>query len=429
MRMQNNLKTVHSSQGLARNGRSRTASYRPSLCVFRVGVPHRLDVNRRIPISVMDTPAFRASPLSDGKRQRFNNMSAIAAKLTGRKPAVHLDQLFAIPFALIVKHPGNRPQGRIRQTAGQRMVTNHTANVKVLNANYVKSPDKIGCELVQIISACIYYLAMQAGNSQPLALSALTPWPLSRQRTLSLCQFTLRFHQPARVGNALSIRKSAQPIDTQVNANTLARFWQGFNAFVQNQCHKVPSIRRLGYRHGGWLAGESSGPANIQPPQLCHYQIAILGIPLERTLGVFSRLFTSLLLERGVARSLIKEIAIGYLKVSKGLLSRDAGNFIQPLVTGPPFQRSQGSRRRIVVNSIPVTISISTQPKRPIIDESARAKDPGKCLLLVRRRIKAELITKFHKIYYILVSAFGQGNSLVAFPLPAEAGSLQARTL
>ena len=78
---------------------------------------------------------FRTSPASLAQFQSFIHIAALATGLRAWGKAVYLDEIHAIPTALVLQHRKEHPERCIPYGLCQMMVTLHSLHVQMLHAN------------------------------------------------------------------------------------------------------------------------------------------------------------------------------------------------------------------------------------------------------------------------------------------------------
>ena len=397
---------VHGSTTTARLGECLVASSAVSPCGN--GVSLRQDITRCIFVSVMNNSALGTSPFTNGQRQRINNVSTITTSLTTRKKAIHLHERFSIPVALVFKKPNKCTHRCIIERASKAVVSHHPAQVKVFNADGIKSSHNVSGNFVEMVKTRIGNARVDTSYFETLTLAPFATLDAPRKDALCLGEFEKLGIEKSGINNVPTIRESGKSVNSKIDSGCCASLWQRLNWFIENKCHKIPPIFALGYRHGGGGAHESSRPMNVEPTELGNFKISINNIPSKGAFGIFSRLFTSFLFERWIPGALLKEIAKCNLEMTKRLLSRNARYFVKPHSLRLPFKLRESGRRSLIINPLPAMIGIRTEAKRPVVDESTSSKGACQNTPLGGCRIKTKSAIHLHRNKHISVRGINQ---------------------
>ena len=119
------------------------------------------DIDRRIHVPVHGIPTGRADVSPVRKLQRFKDMSAAAAGLRGREPAVHLHQAGTFPSELIGKHIPEHPEPVIVEVLSQGKGPAHPPKVQVFDYDNVVCFHQPGAFLLQEVLPLVFDLCME----------------------------------------------------------------------------------------------------------------------------------------------------------------------------------------------------------------------------------------------------------------------------
>jgi hypothetical protein len=237
-------------------------------------------------------------------------------------------------------------------------------------------------------------MSHQAGHNLLLSVPASAAFLAARQGSLRFGQFIKALREMPGVRDAFAVRQGGETMDARINPDSGIdggidggiRRGQSRDRFVQNEGDMIPTIGRLGYRRCGRVTGESAAPANRKATDPSHRERPGIGVPFEGAFGVLRRLMSvPLFLEGG-------------LEIAKGLLCRHAGDFIQPGILRLFFEKSQRRGSFFVGDLLSTCESVCSESERPVVNESAGSKHPGKFACLEWRGVEPEPepIPKFH---------------------------------
>ena len=387
---------------LVRGSTDRAFSSRNSNGSFRSsprssGMSCRQNILCRVFVPVVAGLTRRAIPLSNGQRQRPNNVTTDATSFTRRKESINQFKFFSVPNAFVLQHTSEHRQGSIRQATCQAVILKHPTQIKILNTDDVKSSNDVSSYFVQVVSASISDVGMDLSNPKLCSFPAIASFDSSRQDTLRPHQFPFGILQMFRVGNSLTIRQSSQSRNTNINSDGFSSLRKFANRLIQCHGHEVSFSTILGYRDRTGITCERPGQVDMQLPKLCNKQVSISRIPFKSRSSILSGLLSSLLFERGIVSSFFKKVFICGLKMAKGLLNRNTRYFIQPGVLRLCFKDRKSTRRGVVVDCLSTFETVTTEFERPIIDVSARSEGSRKLLPLLISWVHSKFIFRLHK--------------------------------
>jgi len=387
------LKLVHSSTDTALGNRSLLASYTSSL--RRNGLSNRQDIMCCIFVPVVDYSTFRTSPLSNRKRKTFNDMPAIKASLAGREESVDLNQFLSVPFALVLQHPNKVAKTCITDRTCKTMVLDHASNVQVFSCNQVKPAYKISSDFIEIVVSRIGDILLHLSYRNSRSLLTSTAFLATRHDSLQPGKFLEFGLQVLRVWNTLTSGQSGESINAKINANLSIGFRKMLNNFIKHQSNVVPTSRTLGYRDRGWTTSELPAPSDIKFAELRNRKVPVF--VLEPAHRVLSSLLSALLLERWIFPSFVEERLESNLEMPQRLLRRNRGNFFKPFSFSSMAKFCEDCRGSNVVDSLPFSIGIGTNPEHRIVCPPTGAEHLRKPRGLSRRGVEPESLAHLHK--------------------------------
>ena len=388
-------KLVHGSTGRAFPGRSSDGSSQPS--PRSNGMSCRQNILRSVFISVMVCFTLRTIPFANGQGQRFENVPTAVAALTGRIKAVDSFESLFIPTSFVLQLTSKHPKSGIRQASCQSMVLDHSSKIQILNADRVEPSNQIGSYLVDVVGSGVCDLSMNLSNPKLSPLFPVASFLSSGQNTLGSGKFLLGSPKVLRIGNSFSSGQRSKSRNPKINTYGKSGLGKLLDFLVQVERDKVSPSTILGYRNGAGITFKRPGPSDLETSKFCNRENPTFLLPLEGRFGVLSGLLADLLLERWITGSLLEEVLVGGLEMSKCLLFGNTGNFIEPGVIGCFFECGECNRRGIVVDSCAGFKAIGTQAQSPVVDVSTASKSMGQRLLLCSIGIKPKFVFYVHK--------------------------------
>ena len=364
------------------------------------GLPDRHDIRRCIDVPIMARAATWARPITNRQRHLVLDMAAGRTGLAAGKPAVNPFNVLSIPFGLFFKHSDGLPDARIAQRAGNVVVLQHPAQVEVLDVDCVKPLHHASAEFVQRISSTIGNLFMHLGNVLLDVRTTLAAFLAACHLFLIERQTFLPKRAMLRVRHLLASIQRSQPVDTKINTDRIASFWQ-FNRSSFN--HQRNKIFAAGFAHQAnrrWFWYGAARPLDLNRTNLGQFQCSGFGIERESVMGIVRGLRGFLALEYRIASALIKEIRVGRLQIAQRLLQANTGNFVEPNRFRLLLENGQRLVRCRITNAFAIAKAIATHTQSPVPDKPHAAERPGKMFLLLWRRITAECPSGFHGSHY-----------------------------
>lgn len=418
---------VHGSTDAALGGLGRFASNASSPCSN--GVSLRQNVQCCVLIAIMYCPTLGTSPLTDGKRQSFDDVPAVVAPLAGRKEAINLGERLPIAVALVLQESRKLPHRGVTECASEAVIPNHAAHVQIFDADRVEPTHDVCRDLLHVVESRVRYLRLYASDFETLKFPAITSFLAPCEDTLGFGEFAGFLLEQSWVGDVLAVGQCGESVDAEIDADGLAGLRQRGDRLVEDQRHKVPTIAALGYRRSGGGTHEGSRPVDIKTSEFSDGQVAVDGVPLEGAQRVLSGLWAVLFLERRVAGALVEEVVERSLEMSECLLRRDAGDLFKPRGLRLLLQLRKLRRGGVVVDVLSCVVSIGASAERPIVNEPASSEGARQYSLLRWSGIEPKSVTHLHNSEYTLVMSQEQQRKGSAIPPSAKSDGLLARVL
>lgn len=385
----------------------------------------RQNIRCCIVIPVVVGLALWAIPLSHGQGQRFQNVSANGTPLAGRKEAVHLLQRLAVPIAFVFSQLSEQSKRGVRESAGKGVILDHAAHVQILDADRIESPDEIGSDLVHVVETGVRDLGVNLRHPKLGAFPSTASLDAARENPLRSDELLRLLDEMPWVRDAFAIGKRREPVDPEIYADSLAGLRKLGPFLVEYQGGVVSTSPVLADGNRGGLALKRPGPSYTQSSDTRKNEVAVGSVPPKSTAGIFGRLCSDLLFEGRVASTLLEEVTEGGLKMPERLLSRDAGNLVQPRMIFLLLKFGEGGGTGVVVDGLAIVVAVGSEPESPVIDVPAGTENAGKCLLLGTGGIESESVSELHNNHYTHVNAVVKSR----IPPSPERDGLLRRTL
>lgn len=325
-------------------------------------------------------------------------MPASGAHLRGRKPAVHANRALAVPFGFFFEHPNSCANAGVAQAAGKAVVLDHSAQIQILDTDYVEFSHKPLGQFFQRVFAAVCDLLMLPGNSAFRECPTLRSLLLLRQTSLQQRQPPRSALQIFRIGDAFSGRKRGEARNTEVDADALASLSERDDIDVHGQADEIASTRITDNGHGGRGADHAARPLHLEIAHLGDGKAARPDIETEAGAGKLGGLPPILALEARIGRALGEEIGERGLKVAKRLLRRDARHIVKPDRFRLALEHRQCRTGLSIVHPLTALKRLGPLGQRPIVDIARAAERLSQDLLLLQRWIAAECPALFHSL-------------------------------
>lgn len=272
----------------------------------------------------------RTFPLTD--RQVFCLSVDIPTDITslrGGEETVYLHNFLAVPFRLVGKHGNESTPTCIGDRFSKAMVSFHSFDVQILNADGVVSPYKGYGTLMQVVGTAVGYLLVKFGNFEPLVFKPFAAFLLSGQMQLCFCKFALMSLDVSVVLESFSVRGNKQVLQAHIHAHGLVRLLDRRNVFLLRE-HGNEILATRSLRNGSLTdlafyltmntAFDTLLKLGDEEPAVSYKDALWYG---KAVLGVFG-------LETWKLRPLLEEVGIGCFEGAEGELQRLRIDFFEP---------------------------------------------------------------------------------------------------
>ena len=391
------IEMVDASQTIGFKIRRSGSSYIVSTSCNRV--PHGQNIPGSIFVSIMGCPTI-ARPLSNRQWHLRLQHPADAAHLAAREPAVDLDHGLSVHRRFYFHGPDRLSDTGVAQAAGKAVVLDHAAQVEVFDADRVVSGNETPSQFLCHIASRVGNLFMHSRHALLLPLVAIRAFRFMRQDLLLAFQVPLVAVRVLRVRHPLTGGQRGKAVDSEVDTDRLAGFWQRRGRDIDNKRNEVASARLANHGYGRRVNGNMPGPPHFERPNLRQNQSLVADFEPEGGTGVFGGLLVILSLKRRVAGALVEEILECCLQVAQRLLRRHARHFVEPRKFRITFEHGQRSTGLVVVHALTALECRSALGEEPVVDKPHAAKRPGKMLFLLWRWVASECPSLLHAHKY-----------------------------
>ncbi len=307
----------------------------------------------RINVSVVSSPAFWTSPLSNLQRQFIDDKTAISTTLARWEKAVNLNQFSTVPLAFILKLTNQFTPPSIRDATSKGTILNHVSHSQILNHYRLVFTYQLSGQLVQKIFSRVSNFCLNSSYSKSSFFSIFRTFLSSRKSLLCCSKLAVFLVKVLGISNFFGVRSSYQRSKTSIQANAFGGWWQWFNGWIVNQETDKPTSTRIKfncYRRWVTFVFEGASPNYIQRFfALSKPQLTIL--PLESRTSKFSIASIPFLFKTRILSSVSPKVSKSNLKVSESLLKRYTTDFVKKLQLFSFLPLGQETRSLIVPDS------------------------------------------------------------------------------
>src|SRR5262249_22559576 len=205
-----------------------------------------------------------------GERQLLP-VAGPAAYLT-RVSRVNSFERPASVFSFAFRHNEKAPPGHITDCLREMMLFHHHAYVQILDRDRVKTPHKIGRNLVVKILATARDFQVRFGDFDPLLRTPLRSFLFARKSPLLSLQVVQRALEVARILDLFSVRECGETGDAYINANRLSGKRERFRLgrLANNQpiptvnAARDPKLFALSFNRAGETDATGSNAGNCE---------------------------------------------------------------------------------------------------------------------------------------------------------------------
>lgn len=312
--------------------------------------------------------------------------------LRGWEVSVYLHYLLVVPFRLIGEHGSEAAPTCICYGLGEMMVSLHSLNVQVLNANYIISSHKRNGTLMQIVSTTIGNLFVKSGNFEPLVFKPSAAFLLAGKMPLCFSKFALVSSCISVILKSFSFRSDKQVLQSHIHTDGLIRLFKRTNVFLfRKHGNEILSTCFFGNSNFAYFALyltmdtalDTLFELGYEKPVACDRGKLWHGKTILRPFGLEVRELSSLL----------KEIGIGCFKATESELQCLGVYIFKPCGIFLLLQASENLGLRIVVVAFASKpILLLTLIEKVIVHKPSATEMPCQQFGLSLVRVQPELI-------------------------------------
>lgn len=335
----------------------------------------------------------RTLPLTDRQvLYLFIDVPTDITSLRGGEEAVYLHNLLAVPFCLVGEHGNESTPTCIGDRFSKAMVSFHSFNVQVLNADGIISPYKGNGTLVQVVGTAVANFFVKSGYFEFLVFKPSAAFLLARKILLRLSKSALVFLCVSVIIECFSFRSDKQVLQSQINTYGLARFFNRCNVFLLREYgNEILAAWCLGNSYLTYFpdyltmytALDTLFELGYENPVSCDRCELWYG---ETILGMFR-------FEAGKFRTFLKEISIGNFKGANSKLQGLGVYFLEPCGCFLLLHFSEKLCLCIIIITLTCEPILSFALIEKVVVHKARTTEmPCQQLGLLLIRVQSELI-------------------------------------
>ena len=352
------------------------------------------NVSSCIFVSVVFCLAAWASPFAHVEGEILNDVATGGTRLAARVEAINLNQISAIPGALVFEKVDERAPSSIRDRSGEAVIANHPGDVQVLYDDHLVFANESSREFMQLVAATVSHLSMETSELNPSLVLVLGSFLLAgeytREAFFAFCFPGVMFE----VRDLLSCGERNQIVDAEIYTNGSLESRETFGGVILAEQGHMPTLRGVqGHRCARWFGSyrKRSTPTDVE--RSIHFRQGKLSIgePKPAT-GKFGRATCSLFFEAWIFCAFGKEVSISCLQVAQSLLDRNARNIIQKSKLRLFLPAGEGRTLSGVSDGfLAAGPCFRAFVQSAVVDEATTSNRPTKQVLLLSGRIEAVL--------------------------------------
>ena len=277
----------------------------------------------------MNSITFGALPFSILESQSIIDVSATITSLAGRKEPVKFANRATVPIAFVLEHVHKLIPSGVRDRFGKTVIPDHVSNSQIFNMYSLVIADKFFACLMKKITALIRSFLMLHCKSMSRVTSGIRTFLLSGYRALKSFETFLSSAKIFRALDHFTVRSGEECLDAEVNTDFVASIFR---------------LRHLNFAKDGGIVSTRSAagdgnrfhyPFNgsvdfyLNPFGSRDIKSTIQKRPSLRNR---KRLRISTFLEPGEFSSIVKEVAVGNIKMPETLLQGLGVHFFEPAI-------------------------------------------------------------------------------------------------
>ena len=320
-------------------------------------------------------------------------MLAVIARFARWIPAIDFDEGSSVPLAFIFQLTDKLTPSDITDGFCQTVIFDHVLDGQTLDANHLVFVYDASRKFVLVVTPTVIDTSMNTGHLAASFLPVLGTFLFLGMPTLGFCQFLLITGIELGVPDSLTCGEDHHRFQAQVKTNLGSGEREWLNLFLKEYGDKVAIGTVLGDGDRAWF--EICGECTVEGDgkRLIHFgkgELTIRG-EAEGCPNVGGRLRVAPFLERGILGTSLKEVLVGTVQVTKGLLQWNSRNISKPRVL--LLQVGQHGREVVIGQLLPMLeVGSFAGGKPPVVDEAATSERLRKDTLLLIGWVESILV-------------------------------------
>jgi ABC-type multidrug transport system ATPase subunit len=336
--------------------------------------------------------AVGTDPLPHIQRERFQDLSARRARLGGRKEAINLDESPPVPVGFVLQLAHELSPSHIADGFGKAVVLDHAFDVQTLHTDHLVFVDNPCGQLMLIVSSLVSNAGVKTSHLEAGFRSVLASLAFLRQPPLCLRQFLLVFAEELRVAVGLPVAFHHHAFDAQVQADHPGDDSKRLDFLFDQKGDEIAPAPIFAHGDRTGLCSLWQGAVKDDGKRMTHLrQCEGFAVPAEGIGGVGRGLFVVFLLEDGIVGPPFKEVLVGRIEMTKGLLKRNGRDLGQEGIL--LLESGKQSGQDVVGELLPsLFVGGLARQKAPVVDEAHTAEGLSQLLLLLNCRVEPVLV-------------------------------------
>ena len=295
--------------------------------------PRGQDIARSVYVAIVLCLAGWTRPVTYAERKPIEDVSTARALLAARMEPIDLQEVTPVPSALVFELPKQLSPTSVRDHTGHRAISHHVGNAEVFDDDHLVFANESSAQLVRIVQPSIGSTSVVTSKLQTIFVPVLGSFLFSGETARE--SFLAR-QQPLvmpTVRNLLAGTERRESRDADIDTDRGLQCRQGLNVGVLAEQRDVPAASGIETdrdRGGRDVGRERPTPTDVE--RLVHLrkrQRLSFGVPTEGAPSELSASATALTFEGWIGCPFLEEVGVGRLKMSEGLLDRNAGHLVE----------------------------------------------------------------------------------------------------
>ena len=379
----------------------------------------------------MNGVTFRTGPGSDFEVEKAENTTTMATSLAAWEEGVDAHEGASVPPGFVFQLAHHLAPSYVAYRFRQVWVLDHVLHLQALCADHLVFVDQARGELVQEVGTAVRDTGVDACDSRSGFLPVPGAFLFSAEIALGAGQTLLVLFEISRVAYFLPVAEDGGVRQAQIDADHVGCDRLMLDVLLDAEGNEIPADSVLRNGDGGRRSCKVTRPPDAEISGHLS-KLQAFSIPREGGSSILDRLAAVLLLELGVARTLLEEVDEGPVQMAERLLKRYARHLSQPQFIRLTLDTSEGRRKGAVAQRLlafPIRLRACRQ--RPVVDVPDAPKRFGQDNLLFVRGVESIFVGSLNHRLNILNIRAGVnlkrqnvlGRKRSAFPTPKSDSS------